>query len=224
MTRQRTKEIGRPGVVHGRLSAVVLDPTPQMFAPHIEIMDRADSTRLIYLDDYSTNVEEYQRAIDQTVIVTVEFQGEGERGAANAAWALDWWWPFVVNNLATTGRAHRAPTSLVTGTGPMVRTAGVAPRNVSACHQAPLKQEGYGLKCTVCHRDLRDDEVVTAEPAPIPMLLWCPLCHERHVDQGEFATKPHKDHSCQRCGLTWRPAKVPTCGVQFLPGYRDEGK
>ena len=27
--------------------------------------------------------------------------------------------------------------------------------------------------------------------APIPMLLWCPECGERHVDRGEFATKPH---------------------------------
>lgn len=61
-----------------------------------------------------------------------------------------------------------------------------------------------------------------ADPAPIPMLLWCPACHARHVDKGRFATKPHRDHSCQACGLTWRPALVPTVGVQFLPGYKDE--
>jgi hypothetical protein len=57
---------------------------------------------------------------------------------------------------------------------------------------------------------------------PVPMLLSCPVCHARHVDVGEFAKKPHRDHSCQACGVTWRPAKVPTVGVQFLPGYRDE--
>jgi hypothetical protein len=61
-----------------------------------------------------------------------------------------------------------------------------------------------------------------SRPAPIPLLLWCPLCHARHLDEGEFATKPHRDHSCQNCGLTWRPALVPTVGVAFLPGYKNE--
>lgn len=57
---------------------------------------------------------------------------------------------------------------------------------------------------------------------PIPMLLWCPECNTRHVDVGEFATKPHRTHSCQECGMVWRPALVPTVGVQFLPGYKNE--
>ena len=55
----------------------------------------------------------------------------------------------------------------------------------------------------------------------IPMLIWCPMCKARHVDAGEFATKLHHTHSCQKCGLTWRPAIVPTVGVQFLPGFKD---
>jgi hypothetical protein len=55
---------------------------------------------------------------------------------------------------------------------------------------------------------------------PIPMLLWCPGCGERHLDEGEFATKPHHTHACQLCGLAWRPAVVDTLGVQFLPGFR----
>lgn len=59
------------------------------------------------------------------------------------------------------------------------------------------------------------------EQDPIPMLLWCPVCGTRHVDAGEFATRSHRDHSCQACGLTWRPAKVATVGVRFLPGYKD---
>lgn len=58
-------------------------------------------------------------------------------------------------------------------------------------------------------------------PAPIPMLLWCPLCRARHVDAGEFAVKPHHTHACQACGHVWRPAVVPTVGVRFLPGFRD---
>lgn len=59
---------------------------------------------------------------------------------------------------------------------------------------------------------------------PVPMYLTCPKCGARHVDAGEFATKPHHTHSCQECGLTWRPAVVPTVGVQFLPGFKDERK
>lgn len=58
-------------------------------------------------------------------------------------------------------------------------------------------------------------------PAPIPLLLTCPACGERHVDRGEFATKPHHTHACQSCGMVWRPALVPTVGVQYLPGYKD---
>jgi hypothetical protein len=63
-----------------------------------------------------------------------------------------------------------------------------------------------------------------ANPSPIPMLLWCPApgCNTRHVDKGEFATKHHHTHACQACGMVWRPAIVPTVGVQFLPGFKDD--
>lgn len=56
---------------------------------------------------------------------------------------------------------------------------------------------------------------------PIPMLLTCPSCNARHIDEGEFATRPHHTHACQTCGMVWRPAIVETVGVQFLPGFRD---
>ena len=56
----------------------------------------------------------------------------------------------------------------------------------------------------------------------IPMLLWCPICRGRHIDRGEFATKPHHTHACQECGHVWRPAIVATVGVQFLPGFKNE--
>lgn len=59
---------------------------------------------------------------------------------------------------------------------------------------------------------------------PIPMRLPCPACGELHIDEGEFATKPHHTHSCQHCGLTWRPAIVPTIGVRFLPGFKDDNQ
>ncbi len=55
----------------------------------------------------------------------------------------------------------------------------------------------------------------------VPMLLWCPECGDRHVDRGAFATRIHHTHACQSCGHVWRPAKVATVGVQFLPGYKD---
>lgn len=60
------------------------------------------------------------------------------------------------------------------------------------------------------------------EAAPVPMLLWCPECRGRHIDEGEFATKVHHTHACQHCGHVWRPAIVPTVGVQFLPGFKNE--
>lgn len=56
---------------------------------------------------------------------------------------------------------------------------------------------------------------------PVAMLIWCPECGERHIDEGEFATKPHHTHACQECGHCWRPAVVATCGVQFLPGFKN---
>lgn len=56
----------------------------------------------------------------------------------------------------------------------------------------------------------------------VPMLLWCPFCHERHIDEGEWATRLHHTHACQHCGGVWRPALVSTCGVRFLPGFKNE--
>ena len=57
---------------------------------------------------------------------------------------------------------------------------------------------------------------------PVPMILNCPSCGERHIDEEEFATKPHHTHACQNCGMVWRPAKVDTVGVRFLPGYKND--
>lgn len=62
-------------------------------------------------------------------------------------------------------------------------------------------------------------DVVT--PGPVPMRLACEGCGELHIDEGEFATKPHHTHACQKCGLTWRPAVVCTVGVRFLPGFKN---
>lgn len=57
---------------------------------------------------------------------------------------------------------------------------------------------------------------------PIPLILFCPICDARHIDEGSFASEPHKSHACQGCGFTWAPSNVPTVGVRFLPGYKNE--
>ena len=69
--------------------------------------------------------------------------------------------------------------------------------------------------------DLRGQVPVGRDPEPLPMILHCPWCGDRHIDRGEFATKVHHTHACQSCGEVWRPAVAPTVGVQFLPGFRD---
>lgn len=56
---------------------------------------------------------------------------------------------------------------------------------------------------------------------PVPLLINCPGCGERHIDEGEWANRAHHTHSCQFCGMTWRPAVVATVGVQFLPGFKN---
>ncbi|HVY79842.1 MAG TPA: DNA-directed RNA polymerase subunit alpha C-terminal domain-containing protein [Steroidobacteraceae bacterium] len=53
------------------------------------------------------------------------------------------------------------------------------------------------------------------------MRLVCPRCGTLHIDEGEFATKPHHTHACQSCGEVWRPAIVATVGVRFLPGFKN---
>lgn len=57
---------------------------------------------------------------------------------------------------------------------------------------------------------------------PTPMWLTCPRCNAHHIDEGAFKTKPHHTHSCQVCGLTWRPAVSTTVGVQYLPGFKNQ--
>ncbi|UIS25287.1 hypothetical protein [Erythrobacter phage vB_EliS-L02] len=56
----------------------------------------------------------------------------------------------------------------------------------------------------------------------IPMILYCPECGARHIDEKEFEHVPHRVHACQECGHVWQPAKVNTHGVRFLPGYKNE--
>lgn len=51
---------------------------------------------------------------------------------------------------------------------------------------------------------------------PVLVLLWCPMCGERHVDGEAGFGKPHHTHACGKCGMHWRPAVVATVGVSMI--------
>jgi predicted RNA-binding Zn-ribbon protein involved in translation (DUF1610 family) len=70
---------------------------------------------------------------------------------------------------------------------------------------------------------LRDEQEKETRK-PIPMRIPCPGCGALHIDEGDFATKPHHTHACQECGMVWRPAVADTVGVRFLPGYKNSAK
>ena len=69
-------------------------------------------------------------------------------------------------------------------------------------------------------------------PAPIDMVLHCPVCGRQHIDAPEYESAredpfpafgedpamswgnpPHRSHLCAGCGHIWRPTDVPTNGV-----------
>ncbi len=39
---------------------------------------------------------------------------------------------------------------------------------------------------------------------PGPAVIYCPWCHERHLDEGEWKTRPHHKHLCLKCGKLFR--------------------
>ena len=101
-------------------------------------------------------------------------------------------------------------------------------REITACFDRLAEISARALYASGLRADssFHDGPVIPltepAEPGPVPMILYCPMCTERHVDEGEFETKPHHTHSCQHCGHTWRPAVVSTVGVMYLPGFKNE--
>lgn len=67
-----------------------------------------------------------------------------------------------------------------------------------------------------------------AQATPIPMVLHCPSCGMQHIDAPEessvdrieqamrWTNPPHRSHLCHGCGTIWRPADVPTVGVEAI--------
>lgn len=51
---------------------------------------------------------------------------------------------------------------------------------------------------------------------PVECIIHCPTCHKQHIDDGEWATRPHKEHLCDNCGELFRVADTPTVGVAIL--------
>ncbi len=62
---------------------------------------------------------------------------------------------------------------------------------------------------------------------PIDMLLFCPNCGAQHIDAPDLSAgwknPPHRSHLCAGCGTIFRPADVPTNGVEKIKtrGERD---
>lgn len=93
--------------------------------------------------------------------------------------------------------------------------------DIKARVEAAFRLRGYGDTKSLGASSFLDDVIEIVRSVPVPMRLHCPECRMLHIDV-EFATKPHHTHACQSCGNVWRPAIVPTVGVRFLPGFKDE--
>jgi hypothetical protein len=67
---------------------------------------------------------------------------------------------------------------------------------------------GDGRRCCRCRHEWQK---------PIPKSIECPHCGALHVDEGEWAVKPHKTHLCLSCTKTFTPFDFYTVGVRELP-------
>lgn len=88
--------------------------------------------------------------------------------------------------------------------------------------------DGKYVVCKHCGKPSGDPIHVQPldKPLPVPMLLFCPRCSEQHIDlpnesQG-WTNPPHATHTCQHCGLLWRPSNVETTGVANIPALENK--
>lgn len=104
----------------------------------------------------------------------------------------------------------------------LARAAAGAVERVTERERADAQHEAERLRGEIDKVTGWYREATEKLDVPVPMRLLCPRCGRLHIDEGEFATKPHHAHACQNCGEVWRPAVVATVGVQFLPGFKNE--
>lgn len=78
--------------------------------------------------------------------------------------------------------------------------------------------------CRVCDREMLYSRLhecrIEPHPTPnaaVPMLLWCPRCERKHIDEHMWETRSHKTHLCRWCKHEWRPFEYATVGVERLP-------
>ena len=64
------------------------------------------------------------------------------------------------------------------------------------------------------------DKAIEQMQRPIPMILYCPECGEKHVDKAEpekdWLDPPHRSHLCSSCKFVWRPCDLSTTGVESI--------
>lgn len=106
------------------------------------------------------------------------------------------------------------------------------------CRQLDTRTDGSGGKTFYCRRmpgavrgsiNLAEDDPPIAcdtpdlgasSERPIPMVLHCRNCRTQHIDEPDpqrgWTNPPHRSHECQECGFIWRPADVPTTGVEAI--------
>lgn len=63
----------------------------------------------------------------------------------------------------------------------------------------------FGLAYIVGHSRISlPFRLLLARPAgPSRAVFFCPKCAAKHIDLGEWATRPHHTHLCQKCGHTF---------------------
>lgn len=84
-------------------------------------------------------------------------------------------------------------------------------------------EDGHPTACGITDAVM---EVLAAHP--IDMVLFCRACGKQHIDRDEgqhmgphagpsvWRNQPHRTHLCHGCGHRWRPADVPTNGVEAV--------
>jgi ABC-type nickel/cobalt efflux system permease component RcnA len=72
---------------------------------------------------------------------------------------------------------------------------------------------GWQLRGLMDRREQKEDLTQKNDHPGVPVEICCPKCGKHHIDEGEWATKPHHTHLCAGCGHEWRPFEYPTVGV-----------